>query len=113
MMFQIERPINEAIRMYEPGSQSRQLLKDELKRMAAERIEIPCVIGGRDVATGRMKKVVMPHDHQHVLADFHSASGTDLHNAVQAALKAKSAWESMPWNERAGIFLRAADLIAG
>jgi len=81
--------------------------------MAKERIEIPLIIGGREVRTGNTRKVVMPHSHGEVLAEFHLAGKTELEQAAQASLKAKAAWENLPWNERAAIFLKAADLLAG
>lgn len=112
-MFKIAQPVNEPVRMYEPGSPFRDQLKAELKRVASEKIEIPCRIGGKDVRTGQLKKVVMPHEHGHVLAEFHEAGANEAQQAVQAALKAKPAWEALPWNERSAIFLKAADLVAG
>lgn len=81
--------------------------------MAAERIDIPCFIGGKEIRTGQKRQVVMPHDHKHVLADFHKAGTAEMDQAVQAAMKAKPAWEAMPWQERVAIFLKAADLLAG
>jgi 1-pyrroline-5-carboxylate dehydrogenase len=81
--------------------------------MAAEKIEIPCFIGGKEVHTGNKRTVVMPHAHQHTLAEFHLAGATEMRAAVDAALKAKPAWQAMPWQERTAIFLKAADLLAG
>jgi 1-pyrroline-5-carboxylate dehydrogenase len=112
-MFQIDRPVNEAVRAYEPGSKERESIKVRLDQMAAEKIDIPCFIGGKEVRTQDKVKVVMPHDHQHVLGEFHRAGATELEKAVQAALKAKDQWESMEWSDRASIFLKAADLSAG
>lgn len=81
--------------------------------MAAERIEIPCVIGGKEVRTGNKRAVVMPHSYRETLAEFHLAGPAEMRAAVDAALKAKPAWEAMPWQERAAIFLKAADLLSG
>ncbi len=109
----IPTPINEPVRGYEPGSPDRTSLKARLASMAKERIDIPCVIGGKDFRTGQKRTVVMPHSHRDVLADFHMAGISEMHLAVEAALKAKPAWEAMKWEDRAAIFLRAADLLAG
>ena len=112
-MFQLDRPVNESVRSYDPGSAHRAQLKAELDRQAAMTVEIRNVIGGGFSTSGEIRNVVMPHDHHHLLGSFHLASTVQLQQAVQAALKAKPAWESMEWKDRASIFLRAADLIAG
>src|SRR5688500_557507 len=112
-MFQIERPQNESIKVYEPGSPSREALKNELNRLASSRIRIPCIIGGREVHTETVKTVSMPHEFRHVLADFSWAGVVEMQEAVREAARAKPAWEAMDWSERAAVFLKAADLIAG
>jgi 1-pyrroline-5-carboxylate dehydrogenase len=112
-MFHIAQPTNEPIRTYEPGSQSREQLKIELNQMASRKIEIPCFIGGKEIRTGNVRQVVMPHEHGHVLAEFHLAGAEEMQLAVQAAHQAKAEWEAMEWHHRAAIFLKAADLIAG
>ncbi len=109
----IPTPINEPIKAYAPGSPERASLKLKLDSMAQERIEIPLMIGGKEVRTGNMRKVVMPHSHGEILAEFHLAGKAELEQAAQASLKAKADWEHLPWHERAGIFLKAADLLAG
>jgi 1-pyrroline-5-carboxylate dehydrogenase len=106
-------PRNEPVLDYRPGSPERALLEAELARMAGEPIEIPCVIGGQRVTTGRLKQVVMPHAHGHVLARFHAASPAEVDRAAQAARAAWGDWQSMRWEARAAIFLRAAELMAG
>lgn len=112
-MFHIERPVNEGVRGYELGSKNRERLKAALTRLAAEKIEITNVIDGKEVRTGNLRKVVMPHDHSHVLADFHLGGAAELQQAAQAALRAKPSWEAMDWSDRAAIFLKAAELVAG
>ena len=116
-IFRVPAPINEPVRSYSPsdeaGKAQRQSLKAALKRMAGERIEIPCIIGGKEVRTGDKRKVVMPHSHQEVVAEFHLAGAAEMQKAVDAALKAKAQWEAMRWQDRAAIFLKAADLLAG
>ena len=111
--FPIPNPINEPVRSYAPGDPTRTSLKARLKSMAAERVEVPCFIGGREVRTGQKRQVVMPHSYREVVAEFHLAGAGEMRLAVEAAQKAKPAWEAMPWHERAGIFLKAADLLAG
>src|SRR4051812_27191630 len=106
-------PINEPIRGYEPESPHRASLKARLETMARERIEIPLIIGGKEVRTGKKRQVVMPHAHREVLAEFHLAGPDELKAAVRAAAQAKPAWEALPWQDRAAIFLRAAELLAG
>ena len=105
-------PINEPQFSYAPGSPEKAALKAELARLQAERIEIPLVIGGQEVRTGKTLPVVQPHNHRHVLADCHQAGAAEIERAIAAALAAKPAWASLRWEERAAIFLKAADLLA-
>ncbi len=112
-MFQMTLPQNEPVRSYEPHHADRESLKVSLNRMASEKIEIPCFIGGKEVHTNEKRKVVMPHDHRHVLGEFSLAGTREMDKAIQAALLAKPAWEAMSWDQRASIFLKAADLLAG
>jgi len=104
-------PVNELNLGYLPGSPERAVLKDRLKSMAAERIDIPIVIGGREIRTGRTQQAVMPHDHQHVLADWHAADPEHVHEAIGAAKEAAREWASWRWEDRAAVFLRAAELL--
>jgi 1-pyrroline-5-carboxylate dehydrogenase len=110
---QVPNPINEPVLGYAPGSPEKAQLKAALARMAGEEIEIPCIIGGERVKTGRLERVVMPHDHGHVLARFHVAGPDELERAIRAALDAKREWEAMRWESRVAVFLRAAELLAG
>ncbi|WP_022665877.1 L-glutamate gamma-semialdehyde dehydrogenase [Desulfospira joergensenii] len=103
---------NEPIKMFGPGSPERPALEAELQRQMNEEIKIPLVINGRAVHTGDIGTAVCPHDHNHVLARFSKAGDAEILQAIEAALKAKPAWEAMPWQERAAIFLKAADLIS-
>lgn len=111
--FKVPNPVNEPIYGYLKGSKDRSLLKEALKKTESEVVEIPCIIGGKEVRTGNIYEVRMPHDHQHVLARVHLAGKEELKQAIDAALKAKKEWESLEWFERAKIFLKAADLLAG
>jgi len=113
IIFRETAPQNEPVRNYAPGSAERASIQAKLEQLAGERIQVPCVIAGKPVETGRLHKVVMPHDHQHVLAEFHMAGAAEFEAAAVAARAAKADWESASWDERAAVFLRAADLLAG
>ncbi|HEX7117143.1 MAG TPA: L-glutamate gamma-semialdehyde dehydrogenase [Longimicrobiales bacterium] len=106
-------PVNEPILSYAPGSPERETLKAELDRMAGEVVEIPLIIGGEEVRTGRTHDVVMPHDHGHVLARCHQAGPDEARAAIDAAREAWKEWSSWGWEDRAAVFLRAAELLAG
>ena len=80
--------------------------------MSARELEIPLIIGGKEVKTGNMGKVVMPHDHQHVLATYHKAGKAEVQQAIDAAVAAQSMWQSFRWEERCAIFLKVAELLA-
>jgi 1-pyrroline-5-carboxylate dehydrogenase len=112
-IYQVPPPVNEPVKGYAPGSPERRSLQARLASMAAERIEVPLVIGGKELRTGRLAQAVMPHDHAHVLADVHMGGEAEVALAVEAARKAKAAWSEMPWEQRVAIFLKAADLLAG
>lgn len=111
--FSLPNPVNEPILSYAPGTPERQALKARLEQMAAEQIEIPLIIGGKEVRTGKIAQCVMPHDHQHVLATYHQATPKEVAMAVEAAQKAWREWSVMPWWQRASIFKKAAALLAG
>ena len=106
-------PVNEPVLAYAPGSPEREELKTQLQACAGEQIEIPLVIGGRHVRTGDLGQAVMPHNHQHVLATFHRGNADTVAQAVAAAEAARPDWAALPWEARAAVFLRAAELLAG
>jgi 1-pyrroline-5-carboxylate dehydrogenase len=112
-IFKIPTPTNEPGNTYAPGTKERETLKAELKRQSNIVIDIPVIINGKEVKTDTVKQVVMPHDHHHVLANYSQAGEKELRDAVEAAMAAKDAWANMPWEYRAAIFLKAADLISG
>jgi 1-pyrroline-5-carboxylate dehydrogenase len=107
------RAHNEPIQDYSPGSAERAGLKRRLDEMQGERIEIPMVIGGRDVTSGDIYETVMPHRTKHVLGDVHISRAEHVNQAIDAALEAHESWAGLPWEERASIFLRAAEMLAG
>jgi 1-pyrroline-5-carboxylate dehydrogenase len=107
----VPAPVNDANKSYLPGSPERADLKARLAQMSSERIEIPIVIGGKDIRTGRVEQTVMPHDHRHVLAEWHAAEPEHVHQAIAAAAAAQREWASWSWHERAAVFLRAAELL--
>ena len=90
-------PVNDPVRSYAPGTPERASLKARLDEMAAGRIEIPLIIGGQEVRTGKLGQAVMPHDHKHVLADYHKAEPKHIAQAVAAARKAWRDWSNWPW----------------
>ena len=112
-IFTFSRPANEPVSNYAEGTVERRMLLEELDRQSKMQIEIPLIIGGKEVRTGQTGKVVMPHKHGHVLATYHKAGTAEVQMAVEAALKAHDAWMNLSWVDRASIFLRAAELLAG
>src|SRR6187455_2459062 len=106
-------PVNEPILGYAPGSAEKARLKAALADIEREVVEIPCVVGGQRVFTGKIREVVMPHRHKHVVARFHAAEPETAERAIRAALEARREWSAMPWEARAAVLLRAAELLAG
>jgi 1-pyrroline-5-carboxylate dehydrogenase len=104
-------PVNEPVRSYAPGSPEKLALKARLASMARERVEIPIIIGGMEVRTGDLAQSVMPHDHRHVLADWHRATPEHVSQAIAAARRAGADWANWAWEDRAAVFLRAAELL--
>ncbi|MDG1279425.1 MAG: L-glutamate gamma-semialdehyde dehydrogenase [Algoriphagus sp.] len=111
--FNVPIPINEPVKGYVPGSPERKELQAALKEARATQIDVPMYIGSDEVRTGNTKSMSPPHDHQHILGHFHEGDASHVEQAINAALGAKHAWENMAWEQRAAIFLKAADLLAG
>jgi 1-pyrroline-5-carboxylate dehydrogenase len=112
-VFRVPQPANEPIRAYAPGSPEKRWLKAKLAEMRGREIEIPLVIGGEEVRTGKLGTCIVPHRHKHVLARYHRAGKAEVERAVTAAREAHPSWSRIPWYDRAAIFLRAAELLAG
>ena len=111
-VFRFDVPTNEPMNDFAPGSPSRAALKAELERQAAQVVEIPLIIGGKEVRTGKLRDVVMPCDHGHVVARCHMAGEAEVRQAIDAALAAHALWSNLSWIERASIGLKAAELLS-
>jgi 1-pyrroline-5-carboxylate dehydrogenase len=105
-------PVNEPIRSYAPGTSERATLKARLASMATDHVEIPVIVDGKEYRTGDTSEAVMPHAHRHVLATVHKATPDLVDRAVASSLKAREDWARWPWEDRAAVFLRAAELLA-
>ena len=111
--FEVPLAYNEPIYSYGPGSEEKLALKQTLSTLRATQVDIPMIIGGKEIRTGNKVSMHPPYELSHKLGDFHMGDASHVEMAVTAALDAKQAWADMPWQERASIFLKAADLIAG
>ncbi|MFA6582912.1 MAG: aldehyde dehydrogenase family protein, partial [Elusimicrobiaceae bacterium] len=109
----IPTPVNEPILSYAPGSGEKKTLKKHLQQMLGAEIEIPLIIGGKNIKTGATGLCVCPHDHKHVLGKYHKGGRREAELAIKAALSARKMWSEMPFEARAAIFLKAADLLSG
>lgn len=111
-IFNFKEPKNEPMQSYLVGSKERELLMIELEKQSNQEVEIPLIIGGKEIYSGDVGEVVMPHDHKHVLAKYHKAREVDVKNAIDTALAAKEEWLELSWVERASIMFKAAELIS-
>jgi len=112
-IFRVPEPFNEPVLGYEPGSPERAALRQHLDELSGQRLEIPLVIGGEEVQTGDTFEAVMPHKRNHVLADVHKGGTAEVDRAIAAAANAWEDWSRTPWEDRAAVILRAAELLAG
>jgi len=112
-LFSVPKAVNETVLSYAPGSPERGRLLKTYEQMLGEEVDIPMFIGGREVRSGSLRECRPPHDHQRVIGRYHWGGKEHVEQAIDAALAAHASWSSMPWFERAGIFLRAADLVSG
>jgi 1-pyrroline-5-carboxylate dehydrogenase len=111
-IYNFREPLNEPVFSYTPGSSERRLLEEELKEQNSKVIDIPLIIGGKEIRTGKTGKVVKPTEHGHLLATFHMATEKEVLLAINAALEAKECWMNLAWMERAAIMIKAAELIS-
>jgi 1-pyrroline-5-carboxylate dehydrogenase len=111
--FKLPQPYNEPVYNYEPGNPMREELQKKMQEMMKNPVEIPLIIGGKEVRTGKTADIFAPHDHSVKLGSYHKAGSEEVQMAINAALEARKAWSEMPWEHRASIFLKAADLLAG
>ncbi|MDR3696406.1 L-glutamate gamma-semialdehyde dehydrogenase [Mucilaginibacter sp.] len=111
--FNVPAPQNEPVLNYGPRSAERAALKAALDEARAHQLDIPMYIGGKEVRTGKKLEIRPPHDHKHLLATFHEGDASHVKSAIDAALAAKADWENLPWEQRAAIFLKAAELLSG
>jgi len=105
--------VNEVVKSYAPSSQEREELQKTVAEMRSHEVDIPMFIGGKEVRTGNTQSMHPPYEHKHLLGHFHKGEASHVELAIEAALDAKQAWADMPWEQRASIFLKAAELIAG
>ena len=112
-IFNVPTPANEPVKEYRPGSPERKQVQKALTDFRAKETDIPMYIGGEEVRTEKKLRIAPPHDHKHTLGYFYEGDSQHVEQAIKAALSAKKAWCELPWESRASIFLKAADLIAG
>ncbi len=112
-IFHLRKPENEPMLGYAPGSQERAELKAKLREMLENPVEVPCIIGGREVLTDDLVEITAPHNHRQVLGRYHGAGVKETERAIEAANEAKRAWGEMAWSSRAAVLLKAAELLAG
>ncbi len=111
--FKVPVPVNEPVKMYAPGSPEKAELKKKIDELKSQKIEVPLIIGGKEIKTGNTAEMVIPHKKDHVLGVYHKAGKKEVEMAIEAALEARKEWAEMPWEHRAAIFLKMADLLAG
>ncbi len=111
--FKVPVPANEPILSYAPGTKERAEIKAELKKLQEKEIEVPLIIGGKEVRTGNLGEMRVPHNHSKLLGHFHKAGKEEVQMAIDAALKARKEWAEMPWEQRVAVFLKAAELLSG
>lgn len=107
------KPVNEEVRTYASGSRDRAELAETISQLKEHQIDIPMIIGGKEVRTGHLQEIRAPHDHQEVLATYHMGSAEHVRLAIDAALMARQRWSETPWEHRASVFLKAASLLSG
>jgi 1-pyrroline-5-carboxylate dehydrogenase len=111
--YKVPTPTNEPVYDYAPGTPEREALQATLKAMKEQPVEVPLYIGSEQITTGNKKRLSSPHNHQFTLGHYHEGDASHVEQAIDSALNVKESWENMPWEQRASIFLKAAELISG
>ena len=111
--FNVPNPVNEPVKSYAPGTPEREAVIKQYKAYYNGSVDVPLYIGNDEVKTGNTRNMTLPHDHKQVVGTYHLAEKSHIENAISSALEARKKWSQTPWEQRAAIFLRAADLIAG
>lgn len=111
--FKVPKAVNEPVKSYAPGTPERKAVLDAYKKMFNEKVDVPLYIGSEEIRTGKTHDLTPPHNHKHVVGQYHTAEKKHVEKAIATALEARKKWVAMPWEERASIFLKAAELIAG
>jgi 1-pyrroline-5-carboxylate dehydrogenase len=111
--FKVPFPVNEPVLSYAPGTPEKEALKKKLKELQSKEIEIPLIIGGKEIKTGKTVEIKTPHDHSKKLGFYHKAGAKEVNMAIEAALEARKIWAEMSWEHRASVFLKAAELLSG
>lgn len=111
--FNVPPPLNEEVKSYAPGSPEREEVLSMYKEMYSKQIDVPIYIGDKEITTGKKVAMTPPHDHKHILGHYHEANQSNVTEAIENALEARKKWSKMPWENRASIFLKMAELLAG
>ena len=110
--FKLPIPVNEPVLTYAPGTPEKAELKRKLAELQSKQIEIPLIIGGKEIKTGKTAEIRTPHDHSKLLGVYHKAGTAEVKMAIEAALEARKSWADMPWEHRASVFQKAAELLS-
>lgn len=111
--FKVPKAVNEPVKSYAKGTPEREAVLKAYKELWNQQVDVPLYVGAEQIRTGKTKNMVAPHDHQHVVGTYHLAEKQHVEKAIKTALEARKKWAALPWEERAAIFLKAAELIAG
>ncbi|MCI4441913.1 MAG: aldehyde dehydrogenase family protein, partial [Lentimicrobium sp.] len=111
--FNVPKAVNEPVKSYAPNSPEKAAVLAAYKQMWNSKIDVPLYIGSEEIRTGKTHNMTAPHDHKHVVGTYHLAEKVHIEKAIANALEAKTKWANMAWEQRAAIFLKAAELIAG
>src|SRR5689334_1566755 len=111
--FNVPKAVNEPVKSYAPNSPEKATVLSAYKEMWNSKVDVPLYIGSEEIKTGNTKDIRAPHDHQHIVGTYHLAEKSHVEKAIVNALESRTAWANMAWEQRAAIFLKAAELIAG